>query len=319
MTQAFQPQFQQGFQQQPQSAPQAAAYVPSTGPGSWDIGTAQDAAGSPVKVAHLAGRTVAIVPLKAGESPNTKNPAKPSKWIQADVFVLDGPLPFYFGGSPNGKPPVPDTMMVNQLPFFAERTILFGEVLHDQLESKIGNGVAVGRVETKVTGTGNTPWILTTDPTPEQLQLVHRLVQAQYAERNFPNPVVTMLAGPQAQQNMTYQQAPQFGQSPMGGQMAPVQAPTSPAPQWPAQQGAQFAAPAQPAAPVNFQAFMSPAAPAAPAQAADWTLTTMPPTVPAEHAQAWRDQTTLDQRLQMLAAAGINGPSPTGHAQPTGL
>jgi hypothetical protein len=292
----------QGFSQQGQQAPAqvpAASFVPATDPSSWGIGTAQDAGGSPVKVAHLEGRTVVVVPLKAGMSTNQQG--DPSPFIQADVFILDGPTPFYFGGSPNGKPRIPDTMVVHQLPFFAERTILFGTVLHDQLESQIGKGIAVGKITTKTTSKGNTPWVLTTDPTPEQLQLAHQLIQAHYRERTFVNPTVTMLAGPQAQSA-----PPQFGQ--MGGYAAPVQ--NGPAPAWPQQgqpQGAQFTAPAQPAFQPQFTA------PAQPAPV-DWTLNTMPPGVPAEQLSAWQTQTTQDQRLQMLAAAGVTGPgqAPTG-------
>jgi hypothetical protein len=272
--QGFSQQGQQGWAQpQTQQAPAqvpAAPFVPATDPSSWGIGTAQDAGGSPVKVAHLEGRTVVVVPLKAGTSTNQQG--DPSPFVQADLFILDGPTPFYFGGSPNGKPRIPDTMMVHQLPFFAEKTILFGTVLYDQLESQIGKGIAVGKITTKTTSKGNTAWVLTTNPTPEQLQLAHQLIQAHYRERTFVNPTVTMLAGPQAQSA-----PPQF---------------TSPA--QPAFQP-QFAAPAQPA-PV------------------DWTLNTMPPGVPAEQLSAWQTQTTQDQRLQMLAAAGVTGPgqAPTG-------
>lgn len=292
---------QQGFaphQAVPAQAP-AASYVPATDPSSWGIGTAADAGGSPVKVAHLEGRTVVVVPLKAGTSTNQQG--EPSPFVQADLFILDGPTPFYFGGSPNGKPRIPDTMVVHQLPFFAEKTILFGTVLHDQLEGQIGKGIAVGRITTKTTSKGNTPWVLTTDPTAEQLQLAHQLIQAHYRERTFVNPTVQMLAGPQAQAP----QQPQFTMPAMGGYAAPVAQPP---------QGAQFTPPAQPA----FQPqFTAPAQPAPP----DWTLTEILPGMPLEQLPAWQSQTTLESRLQMLAAAGIT--QPTNQAgnvgQPTGL
>jgi len=63
----------------------------------------------------------------------------------------------------------------------------------------------------------------------------------------------------------------------------------------------------------QFPAFTPPTAPDT-----DWTLTTMPPGVPAEQLQAWQTQTNRGQREQMLAAAGITGPN-VAPGQPTGL
>jgi hypothetical protein len=336
--QQFQPQFQpqQGFQQpqtyapqaqqqfapqQPTQAPVAASFVPATDPSSWAVGSAQDASSSPVKTAHLDGRTVVLVPLKQGTS--ITQDGNESRWTQCDVFVLDGPTPFYFGGSPNGRPRIPDTMMVNQLPYFAERTILFGGVLADQLEGQVQNGIAVGKITTKTTSKGNTPWVITTDATDEQLAFANQLIQAQYRHKSFVNPPVTMLAGPQAQGYQQAPQQPQFSQptqypqgfGPMGGYAAPVQ--NGPVPSWPQQpqSQAQFTPPAQPAFQPQFQA------PAQPAPA-DWTLTEILPGMPIEQLSAWQTQTTLDQRLQMLAAAGVTQPTNQVGANgqpPTGL
>jgi len=299
MTQAFQP--------------QPTAPAPQMGPGAWTVGVAQDAGGNGVAMAHLFNRTVAVVPLQLLENQPVRGQAgKFQDVIVADIFVLDGG-PFMFGGSPDGKPqPTPDTMRVDALPFLAENSRIYGVVIVNQLRNKVRSGVSVGRVVKIRTGSGNDAWSLTTDPAPEQLQLTQQLVTAHYTNRTFVNPAITMLAGPQAAmyQGQPAQYPQGYGQ--MGGQAAPVQ--SGPSPSWP--QGAQFTPPAQPAFQPQFQA------PAQPAPA-DWTLTEILPGMPLEQLPAWQSQTTLDSRMQMLAAAGITSPTnqvgSAVNAQPTGL
>lgn len=295
------------------------------------------ASGDTPTMAHLmAGdlkRLVAIIGKKIEYG--VKAPGEPGKTqdrITADVLVIDGG-PFTFGGKPLQRPPVADTMVVQQLPYLALNMWISNKVLITQLERKVGQGIAVGRLYYgEPTNGNNAPYKITEDPTPEEIEFVTRWWAA-YQAKQWTSPAAIPIGAPQPGQNLTFQQAPQFGQQPamaMGGQAAPVQNPASPNPTMPftadgqpfngyPPQSAQFTAPAQPAAPVNFQAFMSPAAPAAPVQEIDWTLTTMPPTVPAEHLQAWQTQTTKDQRLQMLAAAGIDKPPAQATQQPTGL
>lgn len=301
-------QWGQQFAAQPQTtqAPPAAVTATLNDPSNWTISAASDAGGSPVKAIHLLGRNIIVVPLSAGTSPNPQNPSKPSKFIKCDVFVLDGPAPFYFGGSPNGKPvPIPDTMCVQSLPYLAAGTILFGEVLHDQLEASIGKGIMVGKMATKRTNSGNTPYVISPDDvTPEQLALTGQLIQAHYRDRTFVNPEVIMIAGPQAQ--------PQFAQ-----QAPPQPAYYAPQPSWPQAQpgmvGQPMAGPTPPAQPAqaapaqafNFGAL---AAPAAPAPVEDWTLNTMPPGTPPEALGQWQAM-PQEQRLQYLAAANITRPT----------
>jgi hypothetical protein len=292
------PQFGQQAPVAPQFTPPMppATQAPAVNPGSWVVGAAQDAGGNGVTMAHLHGRTVAIVPLELLRDQAIRNqPGKFQNVIKADILILDGPVPFTFGGSPNGKPvPTPDTMRVDQLPFLAENSRIYGAVIVGQLESKVGRGVSVGKVQTMTTGSGNTAWTLSTDATPEQLAFVQAWAVQHYQHKQWQNPPVVMLAGPQAHAGMPMQQsaAPAFNYGPaqpMGGQQYNFQ-------------------PQVPQAPVNFQP------PAAPVM--DWTLTTMPPGVPAEQLSAWQTQTNREQREQMLAAAGITGPNP---GQPTGL
>lgn len=223
--------------------------------------------------------------------------------ITADVLVIDGG-PFTFGGKPLQRPPVPDTMMVQQLPFLALNMFISNKVLITQLERKVGNGIAVGRLYYGEATNGNhAPYKITEDPTPEEIDFVTRWWNA-YQAGQWTSPAAIPIAAPAV--------VPQFSAAPMGGQAAPVLNPSSPNPIMPA-----FAAPAQLAAPVNFAAFAAPAAPVA--APVDWTLTRMPAGIPMEHAQAWQTQTTLPQREQMLAAAGDAVVSLPQAAQPTGL
>jgi len=266
--------------------------VPAVNPASWVVGAAQDAGGNGVAMAHLHGRTVAIVPLELlKDQAISKQPGKTQNVIRADILILDGPVPFTFGGSPNGKPvPTPDTMRVDQLPFLAENSRIYGAVIVGQLESRVGRGVSVGKVSTMQTGSGNTAWTLTTDATPEQLAFVQTWAVQHYQHKQFQNPPVVMLVGPNAAP-MTPSAQPQFNYGPpqpMGGQQFTF----APAPSFPT---------------------FAPAAVPAP----DWTLNTMPPGVGAEHLPAWQ-QLAREQREQMLATAGITSPS-TAPGQPTGL
>lgn len=323
-----QPQYapQQGFQQSgqqgwaPQGAPAqtVAPAAPQLNPAAWSVGAAQDAGGNGVAMAHLFGRTVAIVPLELLEKQPIKGntEGKTQDVIRADIFILDGG-PFTFGGSPNGKPrPTPDTQIVDQLPWLAENTRIYGAVIVSQLKDKVRSGVSVGRVETMRTGSGNDAWCLTTDATPEQLAMVQQLVMAHYQQRAFQNPVPRMLAP----QQPALQAGNPYGQ--VGG-YAPAQ-PAAFVPHPGFQQAPPMAQPQvgpgpqfgqQPPAPPAFGGFTP-----APAPVEDWTLNTMPPGVPAEQLQAWQTQTTPDQRLQMLAAAGITGPQGAPNpGRPTGL
>lgn len=310
------PQFalQQGFAPQQQFAPQPVPAAPALNPSAWAVAAADDAGGNGVVMAHFRGRTVAIVPLELLENrPIPKQPGKFQDVIRADVFVLDGG-PFVFGGSPDSKPPKPDTQVVNQLPYLAENCRIYGVVIVDQLRSKVREGVSVGQVYKKLTGTGNEAWALSTDATPEQLTMVQQLVNAHYQHRAFANPTPVQLAPQPA-----YQQAPQYAPQP------------NLAPQWPAAQPGVVAQPMayaqpqqapQPAQP-QFQAPAVPQfagfAPSAPPAMEDWTLNTMPPGVPAEQLHAWQTTTTQEARTQMLAAAGITGPGPVNPGRPTGL
>lgn len=294
------PQMPGNTAQMPQAPVFQAPAVPVTpvvNPASWVVGAAQDAGGNGVATAHLAGRTVAIVPLELLKDQAVRNdPGKKQNVIRADILILDGPMPFLFGGSPNGKPmPLPDTMRVDQLPFLAENSRIYGAVIVSQLEGKVGRGVSVGKVGTMQTGSGNTAWTLSTDASPEQLAFVQAWAVQHYQHKAFQNPPVIMLATQYAQPMQ--QQAPQFQQAQsLGGQayqLAPSAAPQfAPAPMTP-----------------QFQA---------PAPEMDWTLNTMPPGVPAEQLTAWQTQTTRPQREQMLAAANITGPN-VAPGQPTGL
>lgn len=325
-----QPQFapQQAPQQfQPQQAPQAApAAVPALNPAAWAVGAAQDAGGNGVAMAHLNGRTVAIIPLEHLRDQPIKNDAsKVQDVIRADIFILDGG-PFVFGGSPEGKPIKPDTQIVNALPFLAENCRLYGKVIVSQLSGKVRQGVSVGKVGKMMTGSGNEAWCLSTDATQEQLALAGQLVTAHYQHRSFQNPPVMPLA-PQPQ-------APQYAPAPIqpGLQYAPQ-------PQWPTPQPGVVAQPmqygppqeapygqpsvhtppaqpqfGQPPAPPQFGGF----APSAP-PAEDWTLNTMPPNVPADQLHLWQTTTTREAREQMLAAAGITGPGQVNPGRPTGL
>lgn len=284
--------------------------MPNIGGTSLTIGGADAPAtmGDTPTMAHLmmsnTNRLVAIIGKKIEYG--VKAPGEPGKTqdrITADVLVIDGG-PFTFGGKPLARPVVPDTMMVQQLPYLALNMWISNKVLITQLERKVGQGIAVGRLYYgEATNGNNAPYKITEDPTPEEIEFVTRWWAA-YQAKQWTSPAAVPIAAPVA--------APQFSAAPMGGQVAPVLNSASPNPTMPA-----FTAPAQPAAPVNFAAFAAPAAP--PAAPVDWTLTTMPPNVPAEHLQAWQTQTTVEQRMQMLAAAGINGPQGAPMAQPTGL
>lgn len=315
MTYPAQP--QQQFAPQPtwlaqpaqQVAPQQQQHIPAAAlgamsdPSSWTVGLAPESGGSPVKVAHLNGRTIAVVPLSEGSSPNPQNPAKPSKFVKCDVFVLDGPAPFYFGGSPNGKPtPIPDTMCVGQLPYLAEGTIMFGEVLHDRISPSIGKGILIGKVGTVLTKSGNTPWtLLPDDVTPEQTALVNQLIQAHYRDKTFINPQVQMIAGPQAQQQPQFAPQPSWPQAQPGVVAQPMQY---------AQPQPQFAAAPQPAmaAPFQPQPQFAPQAPAQQAPEVDWTLNQLPPGVGGEQLGQWQ-ALPREQREQFLAHAGITRPT----------
>lgn len=303
---------QQPWTQQP--AMQAPAVVPKMGPGAWRVEAAQDAGGNGVAMAHLLGRTVAIVPLELlADQPIRNQPGKVQDVVKADIFILDGG-PFTFGGSPRGKPtPTPDTMAVDALPFLAENSRIYGQVIVNQLRPKVGQGVAVGRIVEIRTGSGNDAWSITTDPTPEQLQLVQQLVTAHYQDRTFVNPTVRMLAGPQMQMA---QQNPGYGQMPPQMGIYPQQPPQ---PQWPTQQASPYGPMGGQAAPIQAQPWQpQQAPPAPPAPVADWTLTTIPRAVPADQVPAYLQQTTQEQRLQFLAAEGITGPN-QGGMPPTGL
>jgi len=293
----------QAFQFTPQAP---AAPAPQMGPGAWTVGVAQDAGGNGVAMAHLFNRTVAVVPLQLLENqPVRGQVGKFQDVIVADIFVLDGG-PFVFGGSPDGKPqPTPDTMRVDALPFLAENSRIYGVVIVNQLRNKVRQGVSVGRVVKIRTGSGNDAWSLTTDPTHGELQITQQLVTAHYTNRTFVNPAITMLAGPQAAMYQGPPAQPQFGQ--MGGYAQPFNGQPP--------QGAQFTPPAQPAFQPQFQG------PAGPAPV-DWTLTEILPGMPLEQLPAWQSQTTLESRMQMLAAAGITSPTNqvgSNAARPTGL
>lgn len=277
--------------------PQATTVTPQINPGQWQVGGAQDAGGNGLAMAHLLGRTVAIVPRKLlKDQPVRNQPGAVQDVLEADVLILDGPTPFTFGGSPQGKPmPTPDTMAVDTLPFLVPgNSRIFGKVIVSQITPKIGTGIVVGKIVMQPTGSGNNAYQITTDPAPELVGFVQQWAVDHYQNKTWANPPVRMLAGPQAQQ-----QGPAYGPpQTLGGQAYQIQPQIqSPAPQFPA--------------------FQPPAMPA-PAQMVDWTLNTMPPGVPAEQLTAWQSQTTREQREQMLAAAGITGPN-VAPGQPTGL
>jgi len=296
---------QQGFTPQPQFQPQPAQQAPAApalNPSAWAVGAAQDAGGNGVAMAHLYRRTVAIVPLEHLKDQAVKNDAtKKQDVIRADIFILDGG-PFTFGGSPNGKPmPTPDTQAVDQLPYLAENCRIYGAVIVSQLKDKVRSGVSVGRIDTMTTGSGNQAWCLTTDASPEQLAMVQQLIVAHYQHRSFTNPVPRLLAGQQNAQPQWPTAQPGVVAQPMA-YAAPTQVPQPAQPQ--------FTAPAAP----QFGNF----APSAPPAMEDWTLNTMPPGVPADQLHAWQTTTTQEARTQMLAAAGITGPS-VNPGRPTGL
>lgn len=304
--QGWQPQFQQSMP----PAPAPAVTPPASNPGQWAVGAAQDAGGNGLAMAHLLNRTVAIVPLELlKDQPIRNQPGKVQDVIKADVLILDGPTPFTFGGSPQGKPaPTPDTMAADQLPFLVPGTSrIFGVVIVDQLKSKVGTGIVIGKVVMLPTGSGNTAYQITTDVSDEHRAFVQQWAMDYYQRKTWVNPPVRMLAGPPLAQAYAPQSAaPYFayGQPQGLGGQAYLAAPYVP-------QAQQQFAPVQ-AAP-QFPAFQPPAAPVV-----DWTLNTMPPHVPAEQLTAWQTQLTREQREQMLTAAGITGPN-VAPGQPTGL
>lgn len=89
-------------------------------------------AGNTPTMAHLMmnpGRLVAIIPTKIERGVAAPGePGKTQDRITADVLVIDGG-PFTFGGKPLQRPPVPDTMAVNQLPYLALNMWISNKVL----------------------------------------------------------------------------------------------------------------------------------------------------------------------------------------------
>ena len=136
-------------------------------------------AGNTPTMAHLMdgnkNRLVAIIPTKIER--NVKAPGDGDKVqdrITADVLIIDGG-PFTFGGKPLQRPPVADTMMVQQLPYLALGMWISNKVLITQLERKVGQGIAVGRLYYgEATNGNNAPYKITEDPTPEEIDFVTR-------------------------------------------------------------------------------------------------------------------------------------------------
>lgn len=337
---ATQPQPYNQFGQQPQGwAPPVAG--PNLAIGGAD---APQTAGTAPTITHMMmqpGRLVAIIPTRLER--NVKAPGNEGNTqdrITADVLIIDGG-PITYGGKPWARPPVPDTHVVQQLPYLATNVWISNKILVTQLERKVGSGIVVGRlIYGEARGGNNAPYKLTEDPTPEEVAFVTQWWAA-YQAGQFQNPPATPLAPVQGfagVQSFTPQmQSPPNTFAAAG--FTPLQQPGMPAGTAPVQMASappMQAAPAAyapdpwaqaqaatPMAPTAMPSFTAPAAPAMPAAApvsapqapeSDWTLTTYPPGFPEEHKAFWGGQTTKEQRVQLLAQHGINGPGqpPTG-------
>lgn len=329
---AAQPQQFNQFGQQPQG------WTPPVVGANLAIGGADapQSAGTAPTISHMMmqpGRLVAIIPMKIERGVKAPGENKTQDRITADVLIIDGG-PITYGGKPWARPPIPDTFVIQQLPYLARNVWISNSVLVTQLERKVGNGIVVGRLYYGEAKNGNNaPYKISEDPTQEEIAFVTQWWAA-YSAGQWQNPAATplqpqTLAGAPNPFWGAPGAAPSFGQAPMsmGGFAAPLQPQSAPpaaaqpgylGDPWAAYQGGQqqqqaptFMAPATPAAPG-----ITPVQPASapPAPEPDWTLTTFPPGFPEEHKAAWAQQATKEQRVQLLAQHGINGPGqpPTG-------
>lgn len=312
---AAQPQQFNQFGQQPQG------WTPPVVGANLAIGGADapQSAGTAPTISHMMmqpNRLVAIIPMKIERGVKAPGENKTQDRITADVLIIDGG-PITYGGRPWARPPIPDTFVIQQLPYLARNVWISNSVLVTQLERKVGNGIVVGRLYYGEAKNGNNaPYKISEDPTQEEIAFVTQWWAA-YSAGQWQNPAATPLApvagftGVQSTPSVPNPNlfAGPLGQAPMGmgGFAAPLQPQAAPV----AQQAPTFMAPATPAAPG-----ITPVQPASapPAPEPDWTLTTFPPGFPEEHKAAWAQQATKEQRVQLLAQHGINGPGqpPTG-------
>ena len=262
---------------------------------------APQSAGTAPTITHMMmgnrNRLVAVIPMKIERDVKAPGQGKTQDRITADVLIIDGG-PITYGGRPWAHPPMPDTMVINQLPYLATNVWISNSVLVTQLERKVGNGIVVGRLYYGEAKNGNNaPYKISEDPTPEEIAFVTQWWAA-YQAGQFQNPPATPLQ-PVAGFNgaPTLPNPNLFSGPPTQGTVAAMPA---------------FVPPAAPAAPWET----TPAAPAAPpAPEQDWTLTTFPPGFPEEHKPFWSTQATKEQRAALLAQHGVTGPG----VPPTGL
>lgn len=281
--------------------------MPIGGAGQPIIGGADPIGGLGPRIADFGvGRLLAIIPLKIERNVPGVKAGETQDRITADIVAMDGG-PLIFGGSEQKG--TPHTKRVDQFPYLAVGCLISQKILVSQLERKVGVGIVVGRLTKGEARGGNNPsWQIDLNVRPEEIAAVTQWWQL-YSSGQFQNPKpVDLIPTPQVPQ-FNYGQ-PQT----MGGQAYQIQPQMAYTPPQPAPMvsSGQFTG-----TPSQFPAFQPPAVPA-PAVVPDWTLTTMPPGVPAEQLPAWQTSTTREQREQMLAAAGITGPN-VAPGQPTGL
>lgn len=161
-----------------------------------------DATGGPnVRVNHIGvGRLLCINPTAIQEdAPHMSGGTKPR--VTADVAILDGATPFDFGGSE--KKNRPNSMRVTRLPYLIRGMWIQETLLVQQLRSRIGKGVVVGRLAMgQATNGNNAPWVIN-DPTPEEVEYVRSWLTAK-ATGQWTNPDPIEL-NPQPAQNQPAQ------------------------------------------------------------------------------------------------------------------
>jgi hypothetical protein len=190
--------------------------------------------GSPVKVRHLEGRHVVIVPVGYNPTAKGMNPTDPPRpTITADVLVLDGGE-MQFGDNLSNRTPC--TLKV-QTPYYATGLLIGNSEIVRALVGSVGKEIVLGRV---VKGTqGNCPFLIERlDPSDPIRELAARVwtsrVQGQFVNPS-PEPIMPQQQyGPPPQAQYPPQVPQGYGYPPGTPQMPygqPSQAPSAYVPQ----------------------------------------------------------------------------------------